>query len=81
MDDFQYFGEWVEYRSEEERIEAKQYLDLWKKFFLRKVPDLEFVEEHFIDRENALIYTFGIKIAMKGKKPENVLSLSDLGPY
>jgi|TARA_R110000822_G_scaffold125342_3_gene260013 hypothetical protein len=79
-----FFGEWVEYRSEEEKIEAKQYLDLWKKFFMRKIPDLEFVNEQIIDRKNIApislgglllgepISTLAIKICMKGEKLDNV---------
>lgn len=85
-----FFGEWVEYHNEEEKLQARQYLELWKKFFLRKIPNLEFVEEQFIDRTNIFPIslngymtgpsnsTLGLKICMKGKKPENVLSLSDL---
>ena len=34
--DLHFFGEWVEYRNDEEKEEAKQYLLLWKKFFIRK---------------------------------------------
>ncbi len=85
-----YFGEWVEYRNEEEKIEARQYLELWKKFFMRKVPDMEFVEEQIVDRVNIHPInitgtyfgepksTLALKICMKGKKPKNVLNLSDL---
>lgn len=88
MDNLHYFGEWVEYRNEEEKIEAKQYLELWKKFFIRKIPTLEFVEETFIDRpkyecwggavRNSVKATLGLKICMKGEKSDNVLSLRDL---
>jgi len=76
-----FFGEWVEVRNEEEKEEAAQYLGLWMKYFQRKVPDLEFVDKQMIYRDK--IYgcnksTLGIKIHMRGKKPENVLSLDDL---
>jgi hypothetical protein len=72
-----FFGEWAEYKSEEEKIEARQYLNLWKKFFMRKNPNLEFVNAQIIDRKNISpvslggflpgepISTLAIKICMK----------------
>lgn len=46
-----YYGEWAYYDLEEERKEAQTYLELWMKFFLRKLPStLTFVEAQFIDR-------------------------------
>lgn len=73
-----YFGEWVEYDDEEDKIAAHSYLQLWKRFFLKKVPSLEFVEDQIIDRfqvERQSILgaigpaknTLGIKIRMKSE--------------
>ena len=71
-----YFGEWVEIRSEEEKVEAEIFLQSWKKFFLRRMPDLELVIDQIVDKPNLIapgIGTIGIKIGLKGKLPENVI--------
>lgn len=64
-----YFGEWVEYSDEEDRKEAKKYLDLWKKFALRKLmKEGNYHGETWIDRPNEnypnTLPTLGIKIEM-----------------
>ncbi|MEK6879399.1 MAG: hypothetical protein AABY22_07325 [Nanoarchaeota archaeon] len=64
-----HFSEWFEYRVEYDKSQAKFYLNLWKKFFLRKMHDQEF-EVQIIDKpeiENLLgektkFSTLGIKI-------------------
>ncbi len=76
-----FFGEWVEYKNNEEKIEAEQYLQSWKKFFLRKVTDMNYSSEQIIDRTYDKKSTLGIKIEMKGTLPENVLLLPHLGAY
>jgi hypothetical protein len=50
MKEQKYFGEWVTYDSsnETETEEAIRYLQLWKKFFLRKLQS-EFCEFKLID--------------------------------
>jgi hypothetical protein len=82
MDNEHYFGEWVEYHNEEEKEEAIKYLALWKKFFIRKVPDLKFDNhDQIVLRPDVFGMgknTIGIKICGKGKKPKNVLNLRDL---
>jgi hypothetical protein len=79
-----FYGEWVRYDNEEEKIEAEQYLKLWKKFFLKKLPEeMEFVEDHLIDRpigtlmmkslthdEPSKFGTLGVKICVK--REENI---------
>lgn len=76
-----YFGEWVEYQSEEEKLQAIDYLALWQKFFLRKIPELEYIENHLVCGPDCLgenKSTLGLKLRMRGKKPDNVLSLDQL---
>lgn len=85
-----FFGEWVEYQNDEEKIEALEYLNLWVKFFQRKIPDMKMVNSpQIIDRPKVeFTYagavrmckrsTLGVKIEMLGEKPENLLSLDDL---
>ena len=49
----QYFGEWVEYRDQEERDQANTYLSLWQKFFIRKLgAGAKVIEEQIVDRPN-----------------------------
>ena len=46
-----FYGEWVRYDNEEERQEAIQYLALWKKFFLKKLPlGAELILDQLIER-------------------------------
>lgn len=69
-----WFGEWVEYRDEEDKIDAKNYLHLWKKFILRKLKNLELIEERWVDRNKSFstsITTLGLKLYLKGEKLEN----------
>ncbi len=67
-----FFYEWVEYRNEKEKIEALEYLNLWIKFFTRKLPEMNMVGvpkivrkkiETFDEREYKS--TLGVKIHMK----------------
>jgi len=50
MKERRYFGEWVQYQSDNviEKEEAQRYLQLWKKFFLRKLQS-ELIEFKIID--------------------------------
>ena len=81
MEKDHFFAEWVEYRDEEEKKEANQYLILWKKFFMRKVSYLELINEQFIDKPKPtevdefiiINSTLGIKLHMMEKKPKNNL--------
>lgn len=84
--DNSFFGEWVYFDNEEEKEDAYKYLALWKKFMLKKLPDMEQVgQDQIVLRtytENMIgqkfpINTLGIKIEMIGKKPENILTISE----
>jgi hypothetical protein len=60
-DQFEYFGEWVPYERDYEKVEAETYLNLWKKIMIRKIANqqisqLEFIEDMLIDRPP---YLFG----------------------
>jgi hypothetical protein len=77
--DVQFYSEWVEYISEEERHEAVRYLTSWKKFTFRKMPELEIVEEVLIDRpclskefeDTSLLVpraTLGVKVGVSKKR-------------
>lgn len=72
--DLHFFGEWVYCETEEERKQAYQYLALWKKFFIKKLPEMiQEGDDQIIWRpkcETQTIATLGIKIAMRRK--ENV---------
>ncbi len=66
-----YYGEWASYNDEKEKKEIRTYLELWKKYFLRKLPStLSFVEEQWIDGPtdpySLNLPTLGLKIKMKG---------------
>lgn len=78
--EIRYFGEWVFWENEEEKEEAIQYLSLWKKFFLKKLPDMvqeghdQIVLKPSVQQDSlgGLLPkmskpTLGIKIAMKRK--------------
>lgn len=77
MDEEHFFGEWVEYHDEEEKIRALRYLEDWKFFLLRKIPQLKFIEEIIIEKPKIPLSlemnTIGIKIKTKGKKPDFVI--------
>lgn len=65
-----WFGEWVEYTCEDNKIDAERYLCLWRKFTLRKLKDLELIEEQWIDRDKSYqlpMTTLGIKLQMRGE--------------
>jgi hypothetical protein len=51
-----YFAESVYYRPEDEETEAKQYLELWKKYHLRRLSSHGFaykeLDSQYIDRED-----------------------------
>lgn len=67
--EIQFFCEWVEYRNDEERKMALEYLNLWKFFALRKL-DVKFIEDTIIDRPywiEGIITTLAIKIKCEGK--------------
>lgn len=51
MKDNEYFGEWAPYGSDEDRKDAEIYLNLWKKFLLKKFPNgYEYLRDQLIDR-------------------------------
>lgn len=43
-----YYSEWVTLDSNEELEEAKIYLNLWKKFFLKKIGNPKVVAEQLV---------------------------------
>ena len=43
-----YHSHWVTWDSNEELEEAKIYLNLWKKFFLKKIGNPKVIEEQFV---------------------------------
>ena len=64
--DKDFYAEWVFYSNDQEKEEAIIYLNLWKKFFLKKIG-LELLDEQFVDRPKFCdqIATLGIKIQTK----------------
>ncbi len=85
MRDDIFYGEWVEWENEEEKEQALQYLALWKRFFLKKVPDLELIEEQlvynvglFLEGSNKERNAIGIKLQMRGENPKDVPTLDDM---
>ena len=72
-----FFSEWVIYENDEEKEFAKLYLDLWKKFYLRKINEFTQVgEDQFIDRKDVFgkgIHTLGIKIEAKPKNKDKIV--------
>lgn len=76
-----FFGEYAHYITGdvESRKEAKEYLELWRKFLIRKLrtelEDYEFLEENWIDRDPAfsgpleLYSTLALKMSYKKKLP------------
>lgn len=76
--EFHFYGEWVEFRDENEKEEAKTYLNLWKKFFVRKLPStVTLVEEQWIQKP-AIAYgafgypSLGMKIKTEGYIPRDL---------
>jgi len=61
--------EWVEIDNEEEKIEAKTYLLLWKKFYLKHLPSFECVYEEFLDKRitvgDKAADTIGLRVFLK----------------
>lgn len=74
-----FFGEWVYWDDDKELQDAYVYLALWKKFIVKRLPDMEQVgNDQFVLRpidENQERATVGIKIEMKGKLTKNILIL------
>lgn len=65
-----FFKEWVFFDSEDEKKDAEKYLDLWKKFIIKKNQDLRFVDDQIIERDFSHLNsrkTLGIKIEMEKK--------------
>jgi hypothetical protein len=75
-----WFGEWVDYNDQIDKIRALIYLDLWKNFFLKKVECLELIDADIVDKPKSDTFleknTIGIKLHMRGIKPDWVISLS-----
>ena len=73
-----FYGEWVFYENEDEKLLAMEYLKLWRIFTLKKLKGLkQFGDEEIIDRqkikpcsllgelnEGSIINTLAIKIQM-----------------
>jgi len=72
-EELEFYGDWVivDPDTEEERKEAETYLNLWKKFIVRKLKAVV-VDEKVIYRPSLppLAATLGIKIGIK-KEEEN----------
>ena len=70
-DETEFFGEWVFYETSEEYEDAIKYLQLWKKFILKKLYYLEQIGVDHIILKNDIHgtgkNTLGIKIEMKNK--------------
>ena len=69
-----WFGEWIEYNSEGEKVDAEFYLWLWEKFTLKKLKNLKLIEEQWIDRDESYglpITTLAVKLHMKGEMKAN----------
>jgi hypothetical protein len=77
MKEQKYFGEWVLYKANDlnEEEEAKRYLQLWKKFFIRKLQS-ELIECKIIDTYEteprpasclAINLTIGMKICVEAE--------------
>lgn len=70
-DDTSFFGEWVFFENPEEFEEANEYLKLWKKFFLKKIPSLEQVGKDYMITKHDINDTgkssLGIKIEVRNK--------------
>lgn len=69
IDELEYFGNYVEYDSEEEFNECELYLKLWKKYLLKMNPDLELVEEWWYKIEHPVVTN------MKDEICENILAI------
>lgn len=64
-----FYGEWAFYDNEDEKQEAIQYLNLWKKVFLKKIQK-KIKEEYPLIFRNELVgckgkNTIGIKIQIE----------------
>lgn len=46
------FGEWVHIESDDDLEDANEYLRLWLKFFLRKIPHATLLDESIIEKGN-----------------------------
>lgn len=68
-DEVRYFGEWVYYDNQEDLDDAYKYLALWKKFHLKRLPEMQQEgNDQIVLRpicEHQATATLGIKIAMK----------------
>jgi hypothetical protein len=67
----QYYGKWISYVDEEERLEGQAYLKSWKKFDFRHRKDLKLIDEVCIEHKDipevpGIIYRY---------KPMNTLAL------
>lgn len=45
-----YYSEWAEYRNDEEKTEVHNYLELWKKFNMRKLEGMELINALLVDK-------------------------------
>lgn len=66
-----FYGEWVEYRSEEEKIEAIQYLLLFVKYYVRKLDKAKLIDTKLVDRPvipGTVISTIGVKFCVESEE-------------
>lgn len=71
MENKHYFAEWVKILDESELEEATQYLELWTKYFQRRVTELKLIDSKLMYKpkgtyHNEEMATVGIKIVMEG---------------
>lgn len=64
-----YYGEWVEILDDGEKGEALQYLELWKKFILRKLKGARLIDSQIVEKHIDIPgleekRTVGIKLAL-----------------
>jgi|GEM_PF-4276920 len=77
-----FYAEYAYYKNSEEKEEAKIYLTLWKKFYLRKLgKQVEYVNEQWVDREDlgtlAQYSSLALKFCVKDEK-NNVYELDGM---
>lgn len=66
--------EWVNVDTQEEVEEAKTYLQLWKKFYLKQLPSYEFIWDSYHEKKVRLgskdVDSIGLKIYLKRKEDD-----------
>lgn len=68
-----FYGEWVYFDNEVEKKEAIEYLNLWKKFMIKKLPDMKQKgKDQFVERNFPNTSTLGLKICMFSDVQDNL---------